>query len=69
MVLPKRMSLFTFESIDERSKINGEIGVDYLIVQPITKSFLGYPLTQFVGIILVNDLKTKKIIIGYDHRY
>ena len=56
-------------TIDEKIKILEEIGIDYLIIHPFTKEFSRLSATQFVRDILVNDLKTKKIIIGYDHRF
>ena len=69
MVLQKDVSIRLLNTIDEKIKILEEIGIDYLIVHPFTKEFSRLSATQFVRDILVNDLKTKKIIIGYDHRF
>ena len=69
MVLQKDVSIKLLNTIDEKIKILEELGIDYLIVHPFTKEFSRLSATQFVRDILVNDLKTKKIIIGYDHRF
>tara|TARA_R110002050_G_scaffold111752_3_gene225563 strand:+ start:7307 stop:8233 length:927 start_codon:yes stop_codon:yes gene_type:complete len=69
MVLQKDVSIKLLNTIDEKIKILEQIGIDYLIVHPFTKEFSRLSATQFVRDILVNDLKTKKIIIGYDHRF
>ncbi|SHE37746.1 riboflavin kinase / FMN adenylyltransferase [Arenibacter palladensis] len=69
MVLQKDVSIKLLNTIDEKIKIMEELGIDYLIVHPFTKEFSRLSATQFVRDILVNDLKTKKIIIGYDHRF
>lgn len=45
------------------------MGLDYLIVQPFSKEFSRLTATEFVRDILINSLYTKKIIIGYDHRF
>jgi riboflavin kinase/FMN adenylyltransferase len=46
-----------------------KIGLDCLIIHPFTKEFSRLTATDFVRDILVNQLKAKKIIIGYDHRF
>ena len=44
-------------------------GVDHLIVQPFDKEFAELTAEDFVSKILVNKLKVKKLVIGYDHRF
>ena len=69
MVLQKDNDIKLLNTIDEKVKILGELGIDYLIIHPFTKEFSRLSATEFVRDILVNSLKTKKIIIGYDHRF
>lgn len=45
------------------------LGLDYLIIHPFTKQFSRLSAIDFVRDILVNNLKSKRIIIGYDHRF
>jgi len=56
-------------TIDEKMKILEGLGLDYLVIQPFTKDFSRLSATEFVRDILVNSLHTKKVIIGYDHRF
>ncbi len=69
MVLQKDTEIKLLNTIQEKIKILEFIGLDYLIIHPFTLEFSRLSSTEFVRDILVNELKTKKIIIGYDHRF
>lgn len=69
MVLQKDADIKLLNTVDEKSKILESLGLDYLIIHPFTKEFSRLSATAFVRDILVNSLRTKKIIIGYDHRF
>ncbi|NNC62563.1 MAG: bifunctional riboflavin kinase/FAD synthetase [Eudoraea sp.] len=69
MVLQKDSDLKLLNTIEEKKKILEELGIDYLIIQPFTKTFSRLSATSFVRDMLVNALHAKKIIIGYDHRF
>lgn len=69
MVLQKDIDIKLLNTIGEKTKILRSMGLDQLIIHPFTKEFSRLSATEFVRDILVNDLKTKKIIIGYDHRF
>ncbi len=69
MVLQKDVDIKLLNTIGEKTKILRAMGLDQLIIHPFTKEFSRLSATEFVRDILVNDLKTKKIIIGYDHRF
>jgi riboflavin kinase/FMN adenylyltransferase len=69
MVLQKDTNIKLLNTIDEKIKILNELGLDCLIIHPFDKIFSRLSATEFVRDILVNSLKTKKIIIGYDHRF
>lgn len=69
MVLQKDSDLKLLNTIEEKKKILEELGIDYLIIQPFTKTFSRLSATAFVRDMLVNALHAKKIIIGYDHRF
>jgi riboflavin kinase/FMN adenylyltransferase len=69
MVLQKDTDIKLLNTVDEKSKILESLGLDYLIIHPFTKEFSRLSATAFVRDILVNSLRTKKIIIGYDHRF
>jgi len=69
MVLQKDIDIKLLNTIGEKTKILSNMGLEQLIIHPFTKEFSRLSATEFVRDILVNDLKTKKIIIGYDHRF
>src|SRR5690606_15041296 len=41
----------------------------HLVIHPFTHAFSRLTALEYVRDILVNSLKAKKIIIGYDHRF
>ena len=69
MVLQKDAAIKLLNTVAEKTKILQHLGLDYLIIHPFTKEFSRLSATDFVRDLLVNNLKTKKIIIGYDHRF
>jgi riboflavin kinase/FMN adenylyltransferase len=69
LVLQKDSDLKLLNTIEEKKKILEDLGIDYLIIQPFTKTFSRLSATAFVRDMLVNALHAKKVIIGYDHRF
>jgi len=69
MVLQKDSDIKLLNTINEKAKILDQLGIDCLIIHPFTKAFSRMTATEFVRDNLVNKLKMKKIIIGYDHRF
>ncbi|HUH46615.1 MAG TPA: bifunctional riboflavin kinase/FAD synthetase [Arenibacter sp.] len=69
MVLQQDVSIQLLNTVEEKVRIMRDLGLDYLIVHPFTKEFSRLSANEFVGGVLVGDLRMKKIIIGYDHRF
>jgi len=69
MVLQKESDIKLINTIDERISIFSKTKLDHLIIHPFTKEFSNLSAETFVKTILVDSLKVKKIIIGYDHRF
>ncbi|WP_158975378.1 bifunctional riboflavin kinase/FAD synthetase [Cellulophaga sp. L1A9] len=69
MVLQQDANIKLLNTIDEKIKILENIGLDYLMIYPFSKEFSRLSATDFVESILVKGLNSKKIIIGYDHRF
>ncbi len=69
MVLQKDMSIKLINTIDERAQYLKKLGLDYLIIHPFSKEFSRLTALDFVRDILVNQLNTAKLIIGYDHHF
>ena len=69
MVLQKDTHIKLLNTLEEKVRIMEDLGLDYLIIHPFTVEFSRLSATEFVRDILVNQLRMKKIIIGYDHRF
>ena len=69
MVLQKDSDIKLINTIEERREILEKTGVDHLIILPFTVQFSRLTAQEFVRDILVNKLRAKKVIIGYDHRF
>jgi len=69
MVLQKESGIKLINSIEERKQILEKTGIDHLVIHPFTREFSQLSALEFVRDILVNQLRAKKIIIGYDHRF
>ena len=48
---------------------NKQFGIDHVLVFPFTKAFSQMHATDYVKDIIVKGLKTKTLVIGYDHRF
>ena len=69
MVLQKDANIKLLNTIEEKKWILEKMGLDILVIHPFTKEFSRLTATEFVRDLLVNKLKAKRIIIGYDHRF
>lgn len=58
--------LFTLE---EKISFLENLGVDYLLVLPFTNDFSQMSPDDFIQKIYINTLKTKYLVMGYDHRF
>jgi riboflavin kinase/FMN adenylyltransferase len=69
MVLQEHSEIKLLNTIHERAELLEQIGLDYLIIHTFDKTFSRLTAEEFVKNILVDQLKIKKIVIGYDHRF
>ena len=69
MVLQQNASIELINTIDERADLLSKTGLDYLIIHPFSIEFSRLTALDFVRKILVNQLHTSKLIIGYDHHF
>ena len=58
--------LSTFE---EKAELIADCGVDYLLKVRFSRQFSELSSEQFIQKVLVRGVQTKKLIIGYDHRF
>ena len=66
---PEDDSLRIISDIDEKVKRLAEAGIDHLIITPFTRDFSNLSPEEYIREVLVGKIGTKKIIIGYDHRF
>lgn len=69
MVLQAGSNIKLLNTLEEKAKILEDMGLDNLVVHPFTEDFSRLSATEFVRDLLVNQLKAKKVVIGYDHRF
>jgi riboflavin kinase/FMN adenylyltransferase len=56
-------------TIEERIEQLSLYPIDYLLIIPFTPAFAALDRAEYVRHILVESLRTKVLIIGYDHRF
>ena len=69
IILNKYNDIKMIDTLDEKILHINKIGIDSLIIHPFDKNFSLLSANQFIKNYLVEKLKMKHIIIGYDHRF
>lgn len=69
MVLQPDFDLKLLHTIEERKIMLNNLGLDQLVIKPFTKEFSNLSAYDYVKQILIDDLNTKHVIIGYDHHF
>ncbi len=69
MVLQKNSDIKLLNTIAEKKQLLKRTGLDNIVIHPFTIDFSRLSAQEYVRDILVNALKAKKVIIGYDHRF
>ncbi|QEM13934.1 bifunctional riboflavin kinase/FAD synthetase [Mucilaginibacter rubeus] len=66
---PEDESLKLITTIAEKAGLMEKLGVDHLIITPFSRDFSNQSAESYIRDVLVNKIGTKKIVIGYDHRF
>ncbi len=69
MVLQKEIDIKLLNTLSEKKELLAKLDLDHLVIHPFTQEFSRLTAVEYVRDILVNQLKVKKVIIGYDHRF
>jgi len=69
VLYPKEHNLRLLSTFEEKAKLLRQFGIDHLISIPFTREFSQLTSQEFIQSILVDKIKTKKLVIGYDHRF
>jgi riboflavin kinase/FMN adenylyltransferase len=66
---PTDLSLKLLNTFEEKAELLRQQDIDHLIRIPFTKEFSQITSQEFITKILVDTIGTKKLVIGYDHRF
>jgi len=70
MVLNNNMNfLQLLNTMEEKQQILRDIGIHHLVLIPFTKEFAETSSADFIKKVLVDSIGTRKLIIGYNHRF
>jgi len=61
-------SLRLLNTLEEKTELLSNTGIDHLLVFPFTPEFSKLPYDVFVKEILINRLAMKAIVVGHDHK-
>lgn len=56
-------------TIEEKIELFSQMGIEHLAIVPFTRAFSELSSDDFIRQILVDKIGTKKLVIGYDHRF
>jgi riboflavin kinase/FMN adenylyltransferase len=66
---PEEPFMKLLNTFEEKAELLRQQGVNHLIRIPFTKEFSQISSQEFITKILVETIGTKKLVIGYDHRF
>ncbi|MCC8410436.1 bifunctional riboflavin kinase/FAD synthetase [Mucilaginibacter sp. UR6-1] len=66
---PEDEGLKLINTINEKAELLEQLGIDHLIITPFSRDFSNQTAEEYIRDILVNKIGTRKIVIGYDHRF
>lgn len=69
VLYPEENTLQVLNTFEEKAELLKEQGIQHLLRIPFTKEFSQKSSQQFIDKILVKQIGTKKLVIGYDHRF
>ncbi|MBW3469427.1 bifunctional riboflavin kinase/FAD synthetase [Arthrospiribacter ruber] len=70
MVLyPNEHKLKLLSTFEEKSRLLKNFGIDHLLTIPFTKEFSNLSSGEFIQKIIIDTIQTRKLVIGYDHRF
>lgn len=69
VVSPDSHDLKLLSTIDEKIELLERQGIQHLIIVPFTREFSELSAEEYVQKILIGRIGTKRLVIGYDHRF
>lgn len=69
VLFPEQKDLKLITTTEEKCELLKKFGIDNVLVFPFTKEFSQMNADQYISEIIAQGLKTKTLVIGYDHRF
>lgn len=69
VLFPDQRDLRLLTLVDEKLDLLRSFGVDVAVVYPFSRQFSELASDVYIREILCSQLKTRKLVIGYDHRF
>lgn len=69
VLYPDEHNLRLLSTFEEKAKLLRQFGIDHLITIPFTQEFSQMSSGEFIKKVLIESIETKKLVIGYDHRF
>ena len=69
VLFPDQTDLKLITTTKEKCELLKQFGIDHVLVYPFTKAFSQMHATDYISDIIAKGLKTKTLVIGYDHRF
>lgn len=69
VLYPDEHNLRLLSTFEEKAKLLRQFGIQHLVTIPFTREFSQLSSKSFIEEVLVKKIRTKKLVIGYDHRF
>lgn len=69
VLFPDQTDLKLITTTEEKCGLLETLGIDHVLVFPFTKAFSQMHATEYISEIIAKGLHTKRLVIGYDHRF
>jgi riboflavin kinase / FMN adenylyltransferase len=66
---PNETNLRLLTSLDEKIELFAKLNIDHLVVYPFDKAFSELTYNEFVKQVLIDEMKTNCLVVGYDHKF
>jgi len=68
-ILQNDQSIKLIHTINEKINILEDLGLDHLVIYHFTKEFSKYSAKRYIDELLIQELGTHTLVIGYDHHF
>jgi riboflavin kinase/FMN adenylyltransferase len=69
VLTPEQGNLHLLSTLEEKISLMEQYEVNHFLIIPFNKEFSQMSSADFIQNIIINKLNTKKLVIGYDHRF